>query len=182
MMSWINSFLFFSLLSLGKAAFDVLAFCSFSMINLRYIWGNYILSNFHLLFGLLRLVGLILAGQQVHSYFIMRSSTSRMQVYTFSYGKFSLTTVSILQDREQQSTSSSEHLIFSFFLRLFYLLTRFLPVLITESSPSHSRTGVTNLFPCFLCSFGCYECWFRCISRAMCHIHHTNNNLRKMFI
>ena len=56
-------FFFFSLLSLEKTAFDLLAFCSFSMIKLRYFRGNYILSNFRLLFGLLRLVCLILAGQ-----------------------------------------------------------------------------------------------------------------------
>ena len=38
----------------------------YSVIKLRYFWRNYFLNNFRLLIGLLRLVYLLMVGQQVH--------------------------------------------------------------------------------------------------------------------
>ena len=34
---------------------------------------------------------------------------------------------------------------------------------------------------CFLCFFGCYECWLPCISRAVCHTRHEQQ-LQELFL
>ena len=72
---------------------------------------------------------------------------------------------------------------FFFFFRLFYLSTRFLFVLALEIF-CHPLTNLFPSFYCFLCFFGCYECWLpaEAVSCATCLADNNFRNVSKKWV
>ena len=126
MMCWdrlMKLFSFFFCLFFWTKLHSILFFFVHYVTQLRYFWWNYVLNNFSLLDGLLRLVCW---------WYIATSIMIIDQQNVGSDAICSLTTVFILLHMEHQSIASFENLFF--FFRLFYLSTQFLFVLILESS------------------------------------------------
>ena len=123
-------FFFYSSFSLQRKLHLIsLLFVYYSVIKLRYFSQNYLLNNFCLLIGLLRLVCLLIVGQKVHSYLIIKSLTRRIQLGIYIH---SLMTNILQQQLLYCFIWSSNQLLF----RLFYLSTQFLSVFTIESPAS----------------------------------------------
>ena len=148
-----NPFCFFQSFFRRKLHLISQFFVRYIMVQLRYFQLNCFLNNLSLLDDLLRLVCLLM----VHRYFI--KIIDQQNVGTFFEDICSPRYVLfVLLRMEHQSIASFRHLLL-FFVRPFYLSTRFLFVLILESSVISqlaSQQPVHKFIPCFTAAFCCY--------------------------
>ena len=168
MMGWMNPFSFFYSYSLRKLHLIPLLFVHYSVINLRYVWGNYFLNNFSFLVGLLGLVCLLMVGPLVHNYFIeMIIDQQNVDIYIFWWHMFFNNSFYIASHEAAIN-------LFSFSSDFFYLSTRFLSQFLCFD-PWIFCHPLASLFPSFWRFFVLvWMLWMLVTLHKPCHVPHAS--------
>ena len=139
-------------------------FVHYGVTQLRFFCWNYLLNNFSLLVGLLRLYCFLMVG--TYSYF---NQDHRPTECRYSYDTCSSTTGFILLHMEQSITYFEDSL-FSFSSDVFvYQLdfSLFWPLNLLSSA---SYVTCFRVSGCFVYFLGCCECWLPCINHVTCQM------------